>query len=169
LKKLSWLTRETNQDRLTLRVTQSGVVLKNTDPFRASRRITGNHKPGIEESRERSTPLRHLSKDRRGAPLLNPLKLSARDARRRTHRTHPTGIRALIVISQTLIIVRGSERNNITSVTREDATHLNAIEELLYNHPLSVERPEKLLECGIEVLGVSHDENALARRETVGL
>jgi hypothetical protein len=50
LKKLRRLTRETNYDRLALRVAKTGIVLKNSDSLWASRRITGNHKSGVEES-----------------------------------------------------------------------------------------------------------------------
>ncbi len=149
------------QDRLRLRIAETAVVLEHARP------VGREHEAGEEGADERRATQCELVQHRLDARLEQAGERVAVDARDGRERAHAARVRPLVAVVGPLEVTRGGERQGTRAVADGEDRELRALEQLLDEHR-ALEVTGRV-EAGLELHVRAADEDALARRETVGL
>ena len=155
------------EDRLRLRIAEAAVELEHLE-----RAVGGHHQARVQEA-EVGRALGSERPHRRPHHLVHrALVHRGRDHRRGRVGTHPAGVRARVAVAQTLVVLRGGERQHVRAVHHGDEARFLAVEEFL-DHHLVAGLAEATLEHragGLHgFLGRGTDHHALAGSEAIGL
>ena len=128
--------------------------------------VLGEHEAGVEEALERSPPGGQLAENWQVDSLHESLRLllEPRDGR---IASHPSRVRAPVVVEQTLEILRRGKRERVRAVAEREERDL-ATDEKLLDDDTPPESPRSG-QGGGELLLALADEDALSRRQPVGL
>src|SRR5581483_6833158 len=132
-----------------------------------ARAVLGQHQAGVEQSEERRPAGGELGQHWPVDPVDELLDLALVQGRHRGERAHAAGVRAGVAIADALVVASGRERQRAAAVGEREDGQLLAVEQLLDDH-----RPTERAgrgERGVDLFLRRADEDALARRETVGL
>src|SRR4051794_8284993 len=152
---------QAGQERLRLGGAEAAVELEH------ARSRVGQHQAGVEEARERRAAPRELGDHRTVDEAHKLLDVVLAEHRHGRVAPHPTRVRALVSVLQPLEVLGGSEREDFVAVRECEERHLLALEQLL-DDDVPAERA-RAHERRIRLLLRAADEDALARREAVGL
>src|SRR5882672_3623442 len=158
---------QTQENRLRLGVAEPAVEFQHA-------RIAGvDHQAGVKETAVGMTFLGHsiehglddFAHDAR-------VQLRGHDRGRRV-RAHAAGIRSLIPVPQSLVILAGSERQDMLAVGEDDEARFLAFEEFLDHHAAAGSShgslDKDLVDGTMGFALVGSDDHALSGRESVGL
>ena len=159
---------EAHQDRLGFRIAQAAVEFQSLQAA-----ILADHQTGIQEAGIGDAILEHALHGRQDDFAHRPAMNFRRHAGRGRIGAHTTGIRPLIAVKDTLVILTGRQRQDVLAVNHDDEAGFLAIEELLDHDAgagvTQLVAGQHVVDGGMRFFQVHGDDHPLAGGQTVSL
>ena len=153
---------EPHHQHLGLWIAEAGIIFDQLGALR------GEHQPGIEHAAERDAVRRHRRDGGRDDLVERALFEVGGEHGRRAVGAHPAGVGAGIALADALVILRRAKRHQRGAVGEDEEARLLAFKEFL-DHRLRLAVREQRVERGLGLGAGEGDDDALARRQPVGL